>query len=365
MNSVRSILFVGDLNEGGRSLQRCQTFRALGHDVVALSFVPIPFIAGIDRLSLVSHLLWKLKIPSDPTHVNRHIRVESAMRHFDVVWIEKGVMVRPATLRFIKKYSPGSILVSSSEDDMFARHSRTYWYLKGLKYYDIVFTTKVYNLTELKGLGARRTHLFLDAYDERLHRPVELSRSEESEYACDVGFIGSFENDRAERMLYLAEQGIKVTIYGNGWGGWIGKNPNLVVKNKPIYGEEYVKAINATKINLCFLRKINRDEVTSRSVEIPACGGFMLGERTVRHLEYFDEGKEAEFFNSNEEIITKARFYLENDAARIRVAQAGRERCVNSGYSMRAQLDRMLSVASSQDKTSGHHDILEGSRRYE
>lgn len=354
-------MFVGDLNEGGRSLQRCRTFQALGHDVVALSFVPVPFVAGVDRPSLIPYILWKLKFPSDPTHVNRRIRVESGRTRFDIAWIEKGVMIRPSTLRFIKKHSPGSVLVSCSEDDMFARHSRTYWYVKGLKYYDVVFTTKVYNLMELTTLGARRTELFLDAYDETLHRPVALSAAEKTQYACDVGFIGSFESDRAERMLYLAEHGIKVTVYGNGWGGWIGKNPNLIVKNKPIYGEEYVKAINATKINLCFLRKINRDQVTSRSVEIPACCGFMMGERTARHLEYFEEGKEAEFFNSNEEMIAKVRFYLENDGARKTIACAGRERCVNSGYSMRAQLDRMLSVASSRDETSGHHNLLEGS----
>ncbi len=347
MSVPHSILFVGDLNEGGRSLQRCQTFQALGHDVVALSFVPVPFIAGVDRPSLISQISWKLKVPTDPTRVNRHIRVESGRKRFDIVWIEKGVLVRPSTLRFIKKHQPNSVLVSCSEDDMFARHSQTYWYLKGLKYYDFVITTKVYNLTELKTLGAQRTSLFLDAYDEKLHRPIALSGIGQAQYACDVGFIGSFENDRAERMLYLAEHGIKVTVYGNGWGGWIGKDPNLVIKNKPIYAEEYVKAINATRINLCFLRKINRDEVTSRSVEIPACGGFMLGERTSRHLEYFEEGKEAEFFGSNQEMLEKVRFYLENAEKRKEVARAGRERCAKSGYSMRTQLERMLNVATS------------------
>jgi spore maturation protein CgeB len=152
-------------------------------------------------------------------------------------------------------------------------------------------------------------------------------------------------------MLYLAERGIKVTVYGNGWSSWISKNPNLIVKNKPIYAEEYVKAINSTKINLCFLRKINRDDVTSRSVEIPACGGFMLGERTLRHLEYFEEGKEAEFFGSDKEMLEKVRFYLENADKREKIARAGRERCANSGYSMRTQLEQMLSVATSLRQT--------------
>lgn len=345
MNTTCRILFVGDLNEGGRSLQRCETLRMLGHDVVALSFVPVPFIAGIDSLSLLARVMWKLRLPPDPTHVNRAIRAEIDKKRFDVVWVDKGVTIRPSTLQFIKRYSPDSVLISCSEDDMSARHSQTYWYLSGLKHYDIVFTTKTYNLAELKTLVAHRTSLFLDSYDERLHRRVVLADSEIKQLACDVGFIGTFENDRAERMLYLAEHGVQVNVYGNGWRRWAGKNPGLIIHDKPLYGEEYIKAINATKINLCFLRKINRDEVTSRSVEIPACGGFMLGERTARHLEFFEEGKEAEFFDSNEELLKKVKHYLEKPEEREMIARAGRERCIKSGYSMRAQLGQMLTTA--------------------
>ncbi len=345
MNAPWSILFVGDLNAGGRSLQRCETLRMLGHDVVSLSFVPVPFIAGVDSLSLLTRIMWKLKLPPDPTHVNQAIQAEIDKKQFDVVWIDKGVTIRPSTLQFVKNNLPDSVLISCSEDDMFASHSRTYWYLRGLKYYDIVFTTKTYNRTELKMIGARRTSLFLDSYDERLHRRVVLTASEVEQLACDVGFVGSFENDRAERMLYLAEHGIQVNVYGNGWSGWVGKSSGLIIHGKPLYGEEYVRAINAAKVNLCFLRKINRDEVTSRSVEIPACGGFMLGERTPRHLEFFEEGKEAEYFGSNREMLEKVRYYLENNEEREKIARAGRERCVASGYSMRSQLAQMLKAA--------------------
>lgn len=342
MSAARSILFVGDLNAGGRSLQRCETLKTFGHDVVALSNTPVPFIAGVDKLSLFTRILWKLKIPPDPTNVNRCIRSEIDKKRFDIVWIDKGVTIRPSTLQFIKGRAPNSMLVSCSEDDMYAWHSQTYWYRSGLKYYDIVFTTKTYNLAELRALGARRTSLFLDSYDEKLHRKVELTDSELAQLACDVGFVGSFENDRAERMLYLAEHGIQVNVYGNGWRKWMGKNQNLIIHDKPLYSAEYVKAINAAKINLCFLRKINRDEVTSRSVEIPACGGFMLGERTGRHLEFFQEGVEAEFFGSNVEMLEKVKYYIINSDERERISRAGRERCVTSGYSMRAQLDQML-----------------------
>ena len=175
----------------------------------------------------------------------------------------------------------------------------------GLKYYDIVFTTKVYNLEELKILGAKRTELFLDSYDENAHWPMNLTDEDIKNFSCDVGFIGTFENDRAEKMLFLAENGIKVVVWGNGWGAWIDKNPNLIIKNKPLYSDDYAKAISAAKINLCFLRKINRDEITSRSVEIPACGGFMIAERTKRHLDFFEEDKEAVFLKQKKSFWKK------------------------------------------------------------
>lgn len=119
-------------------------------------------------------------------------------------------------------------------------------------------------------------------------------------------------------------------------------HPNLDVRNEFLFGEDYSKAISATKINLNFLRKINRDEVTSRSVEIPACGGFMLAERTHRHMDFFAEGREADFFSSDKELLAKTKMYLDNDKCREKIAYAGRKRCLHDGYSMRVQLVSML-----------------------
>ena len=124
----------------------------------------------------------------------------------------------------------------------------------------------------------------------------------------------------------------------------MGRKNNLDVKNEFLFGEDYSKAICATKINLNFLRKINRDEVTSRSVEIPACGGFMLAERTERHKHFYQEGIEAEFFESKEELLSKVKTYLSNSVKREKIAKAGRKRCVESGYSMRAQLALILEL---------------------
>ena len=336
------ILFIGDLNEYGRSFQRYRTLVELENKIEAFSTVPVPFAPGVDKASFFERLFWKLKLPIDLTNVNKKIRQAVKLEKFNIIWIEKGNTIRPKTLRFIKKTLPETKLISVSEDDMYARHNRSFYYTRGLLYYDVVFTTKVYNLAELKSLGAKRTELFLDSYDENLHYPMDLSEEEKKRFNCDVSCIGAFEEDRAMRILDLAKRGIKIVVWGNGWKFWVGKHPNLMVKNEHLFKDDYVKAICATKINLNFLRKINRDEVTSRSVEIPACGGFMLGERTKRHREFFEEGKEAVFFESQDELYNLIKKYLADDETRKKIAEAGREKCVKSGYSMKAQLSGML-----------------------
>lgn len=342
---MSKILFIGDLNQYGRGYQRYRTLKEMGHDVVAYSHTYVSEPNKIRPPTLFYKIFWKLRIPLDDMGVNFSLRREIKKNSFDVIWIEKGNMIWPWTLKHLKRVLPNSALISCSEDDMFVRHGHSLWYRWGLGSYDIVFTTKAYNLSELLLFGAKKTILFLDSYDEKVHKKTELANVQKNRFAADVSAIGAFENERAISMLYLAQNGIKVTVWGNDWAGWVGRHPNLDVRNEFLFGEDYPRAICSTKININFLRKINRDEVTSRSVEIPACGGFMLAERTGRHLSFFKEGEEAEFFSSNQELLVKVRMYLEKDLEREKVAMAGYQRCVKSGYSMRAQLTTMLAQA--------------------
>jgi spore maturation protein CgeB len=57
----------------------------------------------------------------------------------------------------------------------------------------------------------------------------------------------------------------------------------------------------------------------------------MLHERNPRVVEVFQEGKEAEFFDSYEEMKRKIDFYLSHEAERMQVAQAGRKKVVEGG----------------------------------
>jgi spore maturation protein CgeB len=340
-----NILFFGDLSPLGRTYQRKRALEELGNSVTAHSLSPEGSFYE-KRPSLSYRVLWKVGFPPDLTQTNNTILRKVQNGHFDIVWIEKGNNVWPRTLRAAKEVSPTTLLVSYTEDDMFAPHNRSVFYTRGLKHYDVVFTTKSYNCTpnELPSLGAKRVIFVDNTFDIHVHRPITVTLDDVEAFGGDVGFIGTYERERAESMLYLARNGVSVSVWGNGWSKLVGYHPNLLIEDRPLYGDDYVKELCATRINLCFLRKINRDLQTARTMEIPACGAFMLAERTGEHLRLFEEGKEAAYFGSNEELLEKVRYYLNHEVERSAIASAGRKRCLDSGYSHHERLKYMLSV---------------------
>jgi spore maturation protein CgeB len=210
--------------------------------------------------------------------------------------------------------------------------NQTTFYLKTLPLYDLHVTTKSYNVDELYNLGAKKVLFVNNAYAPEVHKPYKLTEEERKKYSADVSFIGSPEKERAESIMNIANEGIKVVIWGNGWAKFLLSHPNIVIKQGWFADEQYSKIICATKINLAFLRKVNRDLQTTRTMEIPACGGFILAERTEEHLNLFKEDTEAVFFSDDTELKMKIEYYLTNENERKMIAVNGLKRCKESGY---------------------------------
>ncbi|MBO7636018.1 MAG: glycosyltransferase [Paludibacteraceae bacterium] len=292
--------------------------------------------------------LFQLGLPvtiPDNNGENKTICSLVSQNDYDIVWIDKGQTIFPETLQFIKKVSPHSIIVSYSPDNMALRHNQTQQYLKCVPLYDFIVTNKSYIIEDLKKLGAQHVLFVNNSYEDSFHHPRELSEQDIQELGGDVGFIGAWEKERCESICYLADHGIKVRVFGVGkWAEYKNYSPNLTIEERQLLGEDYCKSLQAFKISLCFLRKMNYDQQTTRSVEIPACGGFLMAERTNEHVAMFEEGKEAEFFSSNQELLKKCRFYLVNEEERIQIVEKGILRCLNSGYSNYETLGKVLSI---------------------
>lgn len=273
---------------------------------------------------------------------------------WDIVWLEKALTIGAGQMSSLRSACPNAMILGFSPDDMSARHNQSRQFLDAITHYDAFLTTKSYNVGELRAAGCPRVLMVGNGYDPAAFRPMTATREDVARLGGDVGFIGSFERDRADAMNWLAEQGLRVRVWGNGWDNVRARHPNFVLERWPLRGDDFAIACSAFKINLCFLRKLNRDQQTTRSVEIPACGGFMLAERTPEHVDLFTEGEEAEFFSSVEELAEKCRIYLDDEAKRAAVARRGYQRCLSGGYSNAARLSRAL---ASLGLDGGNHTV--------
>jgi len=345
-----SILYVGSLARSARSRMMVRALGELGHAVEAVGTDRLD-AAGekVEPTDLAWRVMWRLGRPLDREETNARVLAALERRPFDVLWVTKALVLRPETLEAARRLRPRLRLCFYSEDDMAARHNQSRYFRAGLPRYDVVFTTKSYNLdaAELPALGARRVELIDKCFDRNRHRPLPLSPHERRSLGAPVAFIGTFEGQRARWLAALARSGVDVRVWGTHWRrSWQRVHPRLRVECRALWGEDYVRGICATDVNLGFLRKQNRDLQTDRSVEIPACGGFLLAERTSEHSRLFEEGVEAEFFDDLDELLEKTRYYLEHPAEREAIARAGRERCLSSGYSFHDRLPLMLRIAT-------------------
>lgn len=333
---MKRILFVADLRGHSRSLQRMRAMRELGHHVVGISLAPGQVGEITTRPpTFFMRVMNKLDYPVDPVGANAQIIAALKKDEYDVLWVEKGLSIRPSTLRRARRMQPGMKLAFHSDDNMADRHNQSAWFRGALPLYDVNGTHKSYNADpdELPAQGARNMLYFPKTFDLRFHVPTVTDAATRRRLGGRVGFIGSFEAERAQSMLELAQAGIPVRIWGNGWKSMVGAHPNLMVENCPVYGEDYIKLLCCTDVNLGFLRRLNRDLHSDRSVEIPACGAFLLAQRSSEHLQLFEEGREAEYFDSQEELLAKVTRYMEDADARAAITKAGRERALASDYS--------------------------------
>lgn len=184
-----------------------------------------------------------------------------------------------------------------------------------------------------------------------IHRPLVLAKDELQRYQTDVVFVGHYEPDGREKSIQaLAYSGIKIKL----WGGryWnravLGTLYDHLAPIVHAEGEEYVKALCGAKVCLCFLSKLNRDTYTRRCFEIPACGRVMLAERTDDLLQLFNENEEACFFSSNEELVEKAQWLIDNPDIREQIARAGLRRVWADGHDVGSRAQSFLSAIERQ-----------------
>jgi spore maturation protein CgeB len=220
-------------------------------------------------------------------------------------------------------------------------------YMKDIPYYDLHVVQRDANIADYKARGARDVIKIQTAYEPTIHFAPPAGWSD-ADRDRGVSFVGTPYDDRAEALASLARQGLPVTISGNrrSWQRALpAEDFNALYREGELYLQQYREAIWRSKINLSFLTHANQDEFVHKSFEIAACEGFLLAERSEGHLQRFVEDEEAVFFSTREECAEKIRKYLPDEAARTRIAAAGRARAERSGYHNDSQVGLIVERA--------------------
>jgi hypothetical protein len=267
-----------------------------------------------------------------------------------LVFVYRGTHIKADSLAELKRRLPGCVLLGYNNDDPFGPgQPRWLWrhFLRGLPQYDAVLAYRQRNLEDFSRYGAKRVYLLRSWFMPERNHPVTLGESDRERFACDVVFIGHYEDDgRLECLEEVARSGYRLRLYGPGyeWDSVIARSRWLRGQRpvRLVWGEEYNKALCAAKVALCFFSRLNRDTYTRRCFEIPATGTMMLCEYSQDAASLFTEGRDADYFRDKAELIDKLRRYLGDDVLRRSVAQSGLRRVHADGHDVVSRMRRLL-----------------------
>ena len=331
MSGLKRILYLGEA--GGTSLHRAHALRRLGHEVEILdpwSFLPKGYLA--DRI--IGKLVYEGGAATLEYYVRPILSRTIKGRSFEIVWVNHGELLGLSSVGLLKNVA--STVINYISDDPFPSSDpakrRFSLYRSALPAYDLAVVMREANVREAYAAGARKVLRVFMSADEVAHAPLPLTPEDRSRWESDVSFIGTWMPERGPFIARLLDSGVPLTFFGGRWEK--AKEWPIIRtawKGPPIYGSNYLKAIQCTKVCLGLLSKGNRDLHTTRSAEIPFIGGVFCAERTKEHEAMYEDGKEAVFWSSPEECKEKIFHLLKYPEVRLRIGKAGRERCIKNG----------------------------------
>lgn len=330
-----------------------EAFTTLGQEVSAFSWHEY-FQPGSDKTCAgwVKRVLKKIQekfIVGPLLHaINQDFLKHVARVQPDMIFLYRGTHLTPHTLLRVKRMCPTPILIGYNNDDPFApQHPRWLWryFRAAIPLYDVMFAYRPHNIEEYQHAGAQRVGLLRSWFLPAQNYPLQLLPEDQQRFGCDVVFAGHYEPDgRQEMLAEIATRGFDLRLFGPEWAQAV-KKESILFRFQPIQavrGAEYNNALNGAKVALCFLSKLNRDTYTRRCFEIPAAGTFLLSEFSEDLATLYQEGVEAEFFRSSQELLSKLSFYLTDSARRQQIAEAGRRRVLRDGHDVVSRMHQVL-----------------------
>lgn len=218
----------------------------------------------------------------------------------------------------------GGHIVSYLTDDPWNPIHRRRSYLKNIRLYDHIFSTKQLLEARLRAAGAKSTSWLPFAYDPEIHHAPKTMPNK----SVDIVFVGTGDKERLKWLDVLSDlKGVTRRIHGNNWGGipvpgW--------EKQPAVVGEDYCLAISSATVVLGLLREGNGDQSTDRSYEIGAIGGCGLYQDTPEHRKLLRSYPDAGFFSTPKQLRERVEALLVDPGLQKHLRSMG-EAAIKSG----------------------------------
>lgn len=246
--------------------------------------------------------------------------------------------IYPKVIKKIKDM--GCRVFMYNNDNPFAPYFPKYFwrhYIGGLRYADYGFVYRDSNVEDYKKRGCENVEILKSYYIADRNFYIEKPEITVPE----VVFIGHHEPDEREDYIRgLLNKGIHVGVIRKGWEDFETEN-SLLTKLDDSH-KYYNEMLNAAKIALVFLSKINHDTYTRRCFEIPATKTLMVAPYTEEIAAMYEDGKEAVLYHNKQEFVEKVQYYLEHEEERMQIANAGYERLMRDGHEVSDRVKQVM-----------------------
>ncbi len=339
-DKIDSIIIVGQ--SGGTNVGESLYRASLSIDKLEAAFVD-SYTANSNS-QLLNRIYWHLfsKRPFNIKSFSKKILEECQARRPRYLLTTGFSPIYDSVLSEIGKL--GIVRINYLTDDPWNPVLKAKWFLDSLVQYDVVFTPRLANIDDIKGLGCKRVEYIPFGYDPKHFYPPDNPDSYNygDKHECEVLFVGGGDRDRLQTMLPLIESGVHLHLGGSYWERYK-LTRKLTVGQMDV--DELRFATSRAKINLCLVRKSNRDGHVMRSFEIPAVGGCMLAEYTDEHYSIFgDEGDAVHYFKDAIDMVNKVKWLLQHDDGRKRLAKKSHDLVVNGKNTYLDRLELMLNL---------------------
>jgi spore maturation protein CgeB len=325
-----------------------RALRGLGHDVEMVTIAAKPttlvMLPGLERTQValrarqvvarVDRLRLERRVRRDAAEIARSIRDKRP----DFVVFSKGTGRDYALVRELDAlgvpvfdYYPDPLPLGDAD------------FVRAIPHFAAILTYSLFQIPAWYLLGARSVHYLPFASDASIHRPMTPEPERLAHFRSPVAYLATWQPHAEYWPERLARFGLK--IWGNQWFHVPASSPARAAwqgESRGTYGE-LALVCGASDIVFNAVRAHNGSSHSMKTFEIPACGAFMLGNRTEEQLSFFPEDQAAAYFSTEEELLDKAAFYLRDERARRAIAAKGLELAQHHRYEHR--MNALIEIA--------------------